>query len=68
MKTREVQAVSLKMNEYFLRMIGAHPDNALIQRAEITPEFRIAVYGRNERTLDPSMDLNGASRLPSCWR
>jgi DNA sulfur modification protein DndD len=62
MKTREVQAVSLKMNEYFLRMIGAHPDNALIQRAEITPEFRIAVYGRNERTLDPSMDLNGASR------
>jgi len=62
MKTREVQAVSLKMNEYFLRMIGAHPDNALIQRAEITSEFRIAVYGRNERMLDPSMDLNGASR------
>lgn len=62
MKTREVQAVSIKMNEYFLRMIGAHPDNALIQRAEITPEFRIAVYGRNERALDPSMDLNGASR------
>lgn len=62
MKTREVQAVSLKMNEYFLQMIGAHPDNALIQRAEITHEFRIAVFGRNERALDPSMDLNGASR------
>lgn len=62
MKTREVQSVSFKMNEYFLQMIGAHPDNALIQRAEITPEFRIAVHGRNERALDPSIDLNGASR------
>jgi DNA sulfur modification protein DndD len=62
LKTREVESVSLKMNEYFLRMIGAHPDKALIQRTEITPEFRIAVYGRNERPLDPSMDLNGASR------
>lgn len=62
LKTREVHSVSLKMNEYFLQMIGAHPDNALIQRAEITPEFRIAVHGRNERALDPSIDLNGASR------
>lgn len=62
MKTREVEAVSQKMNQYFLRMIGAHPDNALIQRAEITPEFHIVVHGRNDKKLDPSMDLNGASR------
>lgn len=62
MKTREVHSVSTKMNEHFLRMIGAHPDNALIQRAEITPEFRIVVFGRNDRALDPSIDLNGASR------
>jgi len=62
MKTREVHSVSTKMNEHFLRMIGAHPDNALIQRAEITSEFRIVVFGRNERVLDPSIDLNGASR------
>ena len=62
MKTREVEAVSQKMNQYFLRMIGAHPDNALIQRAEITPEFHILVHGRNDKKLDPSIDLNGASR------
>ncbi|WP_416462506.1 AAA family ATPase [Sphingomonas sp. VDB2] len=62
MKTREVEAVSQKMNQYFRRMIGAHPDNALIQRAEITPEFHIVVHGRNDKKLDPSMDLNGASR------
>ena len=62
MKTREVEAVSQKMNQYFLRMIGAHPDKALIQRAEITPEFHIVVHGRNDKKLDPSIDLNGASR------
>jgi len=62
MMTREVHSVSTKMNEHFLRMIGAHPDNALIPRAEITPEFRIVVFGRNDRALDPSFDLNGASR------
>lgn len=62
MKTREVRAVSERMNVLFLRMIGAHPDDALYQRAEITPEFRIAVYGRNDRVFDPSTDVNGASR------
>ncbi len=62
MKTREVRAVSERMNVLFLRMIGAHPDDALYQRAEITPEFRIAVFGRNDRQYDPSTDVNGASR------
>jgi len=63
MKTREVQAVSNRMNQRFLRMIGAdEAESALIRRAEITPEFRITVYGRNDRQLDPSQDLNGASR------
>jgi DNA sulfur modification protein DndD len=62
MKTREVEAVSRRMNELFLGMIGSDPDRSLIRRAEITNEFYIIVYGRNERLLDPSQDINGASR------
>lgn len=62
MKTREVDAVSRRMNELFIQMIGADPDRAMIRRAAITSEFNIIVFGRNERLLDPSQDLNGASR------
>ncbi|CCG08729.1 AAA family ATPase [Pararhodospirillum photometricum] len=62
MKTREVQSVSSLMNEYFLQMIGADPENALIQKAAIDSDFRIVVHGRNNRVMDPSLDLNGASR------
>ncbi len=62
LKTVEVQSVSARMNDHFLSMIGADKESALITRAEITPEFRIVVYGRNDLELDPSMDLNGASR------
>jgi DNA sulfur modification protein DndD len=62
MKTLEVRQVSDTMNDLFLKMIGADEESSLISRAEITPEFRIVVYGRNEANLDPSIDLNGASR------
>jgi DNA sulfur modification protein DndD len=62
MKTLEVKQVSDTMNALFLEMIGADEESALITRTEITPEFRIVVFGRNNTTLDPSMDLNGASR------
>lgn len=62
MKTVEVRSVSARMNELFLDMIGADKESALITRAEITPEFRIVVYGRNDLEMDPSIDLNGASR------
>ncbi len=62
MKTREVEAVSRRMNEYFIEMIGADPSTALIKYATITPDFKIAVFGRNDHALDPSQDLNGASR------
>ena len=62
-KTRELQEVSKQMNEFFLDMIGADPNQrAVIRRAEITPDFRIIVFGEKERELDPSQDLNGASR------
>lgn len=62
MKTVEVQSVSARMNDLFLDMIGADKESSLITRAEITPEFSIVVYGRNDLVMDPSMDLNGASR------
>ncbi|KZC99938.1 MULTISPECIES: AAA family ATPase [unclassified Thalassospira] len=62
MKTQEVKQVSDAMNRLFLKMIGADEESALITRAEITPEFRIVVFGRGDSVLDPSMDLNGASR------
>jgi DNA sulfur modification protein DndD len=65
MKTRELAAVGEHMNSLFLQMIGAddtESQRSLISRAEITPDFRIIVYGSYEQILDPSQDLNGASR------
>ena len=62
MKTVEVQSVSSRMNDHFLEMIGADKESALITRAEITSDFSIVVYGRNGLIMDPSIDLNGASR------
>lgn len=63
MKTRELAQVSERMNALFLEMIGADPARrSIITRAAITPEFRIVVFGRYDHPLDPSRDLNGASR------
>ncbi len=63
MRTRELQKVSKHMNAIFLNMIGADASQrSIITRAEITPDFRIVVYGQYEQPLDPSQDLNGASR------
>ncbi len=58
----ELPQVSASMNRYFMEMIGADPDNAIIQRAEVTPDYDIAVYGPQGQRLDPDRDLNGASR------
>lgn len=59
----ELQKVSDLMNKIFLEMIGADPEHrSLIQRAVISPEFDIIVYGLNDQTLNPDRDLNGASR------
>ena len=59
----ELAKVSKLMNDIFLEMIGADPEQgAIIQRAEISREFDIIVYGPNDRTLNPDHDLNGASR------
>ena len=59
----ELQKVSELMNSIFIEMIGADPElGAIIQRAEISQEFDIIVYGPDNRTLNPDRDLNGASR------
>ena len=63
MKTIDLKKVSDHMNTLFLDMIGADPSQgSIIARASITPEFRIVVFGRYDHPLDPSQDLNGASR------
>jgi DNA sulfur modification protein DndD len=59
----ELGKVSDSMNIMFLRMIGADPEqNAIIQKAEISSDYDILVYGRENRQLNPDQDLNGASR------
>ena len=59
----ELQKVSQLMNTLFLKMIGTDPEQSrLIQKAEIGEKFDILVYGPNEHALNPSRDLNGASR------
>ena len=59
----ELDKVSELMNTIFLEMIGADPEqNAIIQKAEISKEFDILVYGPDNRALNPDRDLNGASR------
>ena len=63
MKTRELGRVSERMNALFLDMIGADPSQrSIITDAAITTDFRIVVFGRYDHPLDPSLDLNGASR------
>lgn len=62
-KNQELHKVSTLMNDLFLEMIGADPQQgAIIERAEISASFDITVYGPQNRELNPSRDLNGASR------
>ena len=59
----ELTKVSIQMNDIFLEMIGADPEQgAIIQKAEISKDFDILVYGPKGRALNPDRDLNGASR------
>lgn len=62
-QTEELDKVSNRMNELFIRMIGADPEQgAIIKRAEVSRAFDILVYGPGDRMLNPDRDLNGASR------
>ena len=64
----ELSKVSDEMNRLFLEMIGLDPDPeqkslATIRSSEISPDYDILVYGGpNSSTLNPDVDLNGASR------
>ena len=59
----ELKKVSQSMNTFFLEMIGADAEQgAIIQKAEISDNFEILVYGPNDQSLDPDIDLNGASQ------
>ena len=59
----ELVKVSELMNDIFLEMIGADPEQgAIIQKAEISKKSDILVYGPNTQMLNPDQDLNGASR------
>lgn len=59
----ELSKVSELMNQMFLEMIGIDPEQgAIINRAEISKEFDILVFGPDDRMLNPDRDLNGASR------
>ena len=65
-KDIELTKVSDLMNSIFLEMIGAAPNDenqsSIIKRAEINDDFIIVVHGNSNNTLNPSLDLNGASR------
>ena len=59
----ELEKVSARMNEIFLEMIGADPNQgSIIRAAEISKEFEILVFGSRGRRLNADRDLNGASR------
>ena len=65
-KDIELTKVSDLMSSIFLEMIGASPEeenqSSIIQKAEINNEFIIVVHGSSGNELNPSLDLNGASR------
>ena len=65
LKKEELKKVSDQFNKIFLDMIGADPTRnelTLIKRAELTEDFDILVYGPLDNSLNPDLDLNGASR------
>jgi len=59
----ELRKVSKLMNDLFIEMIGADPEQgSIIRKSEISKEFDIVVYGPEGKILNTGTDLNGASR------
>lgn len=55
--------VSEKMNEIFMAMIVADDEaGSVVRKAVLTRDHDIVVMGPGGRTIDPDIDLNGASR------
>lgn len=55
--------VSGRMNDLFLSMVGADPEqNAIFQGAEINERYSIIVKTIDDKTLNPDYEVNGASQ------
>ena len=55
--------VSDRMNAIFMAMIVADKDaGSVVRRVELTRDHDIRVFGPGNKTIDPDIDLNGASR------
>ncbi len=55
--------VSNRMNDLFLKMVGADPDqDAIFQGAHINSNYSIVVKTKDNRTLNPDYEVNGASQ------
>ena len=58
-----LKRVSDRMNDLFLDMIGADPSQgAIYQGARITQNYSIVVDTKDDRTLNPDHEVNGASQ------
>ena len=63
MHSTYLTAVSERMNELFLTMIGADPEqNAIFQGTEISDKYSIIVRTVDHRTLNPDYEVNGAAQ------
>ena len=63
LESETVDEVSSAMNGIFLKMIVADPEGGgLINRAELTRQHDIVIFGFDEQRLDPDKDLSGAQR------
>ena len=58
-----LKRVSDRMNDLFLHMVGADPEqDAIFQGAHINSNYSIVVNTKDNRTLNPDYEVNGASQ------
>lgn len=64
LKTEHVGAVSTRMNEIFMEIVGSSPElaSAVFKGVHLTDEFDIVVDAGNKKTLDTDYEVNGASQ------
>ena len=63
MQSTYLKRVSSRMNELFLEMVGADPENdGVFQGVEINDDYSIIVNTLDGRTLNPDYEVNGASK------
>ena len=63
MRGTYLKRVGDRMNNLFLHMIGADPEqDAIFQGAHINSNYSIVVQTKDNRTLNPDYEVNGASQ------